>query len=37
MTAHTYAGTGRLSCAHGHRVEVLWTNGSPDHVLREVS
>ena len=37
MTAHTYSPVNRLSCAYGHRVAVLWSNRSPDHVFREVS
>jgi hypothetical protein len=37
MTAHTYAGTERLSCAYGPRVAVRWSNRSPDHLFSEVS
>ena len=36
MTAHTYAGTERLSCPQGYRVAVRWSNRSPDHLLSEV-
>ena len=37
MTAHTYCLTNRLNCDDEHRVEVLWTNRSPHHLLSEVS
>ncbi len=37
MTAHTYAVKDRLSCGHGHPVEVLWSNPLPPHLSSEVS
>ena len=36
MTAQTYAVAGRLTPGYGHRVEVLWSNRSPDHLFSEV-
>ena len=37
MTAHTYSPVDQLNCAYGHRVGVLWSNSSPDHLFSEVS